>query len=110
MTPKQITIMSVVKKYIDAKKVCRVRFTLPSDLGKSISRASVVGDFNNWDPIGNPMKMTKDGHFSLSIDLPIEKEYQFRYLLDGSKWVTDFEADGLSSIPWSDEQNSVVRL
>jgi len=102
--------MSITRKYLATKDICQVTFKLPSHLTKSIKTASVVGGFNNWDPKANPMKKTKDGKFSLSMKLPIETEYHFRYLLDGKNWETDFDADGLSSIPWSDEFNSVLKL
>ncbi|MFH0756821.1 MAG: isoamylase early set domain-containing protein [Bacteroidota bacterium] len=102
--------MSIIKKYLAKQDLCQVTFKLPPHLAESIKKASVVGEFNDWDPKANPMKKAKDGKFSLSLKLPVRNEYHFRYLLDGENWETDFEADGLSPVPWSNEFNSVLKL
>jgi 1,4-alpha-glucan branching enzyme len=102
--------MSIGKKYLGEKGVCKVTFKLPSTLAETASTATVVGEFNNWDPAGIPMKKSKTGKFSLSMELPIDNEYQFRYLVDGTKWETDWDADALSPVPGSDEFNSVVKV
>lgn len=102
--------MSIKKKYLADKKACRVTFIFDLSFSESIKTVSVVGDFNNWDPIGNPMKKGRDGKFSLSMKFPVKNDFQFRYLVDGRKWLTDFEADSLAPIPWSDEFNSVINI
>ncbi len=102
--------MSIKKKYLTEKGVCKVTFTLPSSLAEWATSANVVGEFNDWDPTGIPMKKSKKGIFSLSIELPVENEYQFRYLVDGTIWETDWEADSLSPVPSSNEYNSVIKL
>ena len=70
----------------------------------------IRGDFNNWQLGETPMKLTKTtGAWSVSLDLETGKEYQFRYLIDGTTWENDPEADkfvpsGLGS------ENSVLAL
>ena len=102
--------MSVEKKYLKDNGVCKVTFKLPPSIAETASKANVVGIFNNWDPPGIPMKKTKTGTFSLSMELQSNNEYEFRYLVDGTRWETDFEADGVTPIPWGDEHNSVLKI
>ena len=101
--------MSIEKKYSKEDGVCKVTFKLPDSIAETAETAHVVGTFNNWDPSGIPMKKAKTGKFSLSMELQINNEYEFRYLVDGTRWETDFEADGVTPVPWGDEYNSVVK-
>ena len=73
------------------KKKCKVRFELPTQL--TATTAYVVGDFNNWDTTATPMKQLKNGEWKVDVDLLKNREYQFRYLLDGSRWHNDWNAD-----------------
>ncbi len=102
--------MGIKKKYLPEDGVCRVTFTLPSDIAEKAKTANVVGEFNNWNPEGHPMKKRKNGQFYLSMELQSNNEYQFRYLVDGRNWETDLEADALVSTPFEDEYNSVVKV
>ena len=54
---------------------------------------NLTGDFNNWNVNCDEMNALKDGLFS-DTDLESGREYQFRYLLDGTTWINDEEADG----------------
>ena len=53
---------------------------------------SVVGDFNNWDPLATPMKKRSNGTRSASIVLQPGEESSFKYLTDGGHWFCDSEA------------------
>lgn len=48
----------------------------------SAKTVAVSGDFNNWDPIGTPLKRNSEGKWSLSVELD-PGEYQYRLLVDG---------------------------
>ena len=101
--------MSLEKKFLKAKPVCKVKFSLTGDQYKSASSILLVGDFNNWQLGETPLKMAKTGVWSVSLDLETGKEYQFRYLIDGSNWENDPESD--SFIPSGlGSENSVVAL
>jgi hypothetical protein len=53
------------------------------------------------------MKKLKDRDFSVVVNLPIDKEFQFKYLIDGNTWVNDDQAD--KYVPNNiDGDNSVV--
>ena len=101
--------MSIEKKFVKAKPVCKVKFSLSGDQYKSASSVLLVGSFNNWQLGETPLKKGKTGVWSVSLDLETGKEHQFRYLIDGTKWENDPEADkfvpsGLGS------ENSVLAL
>lgn len=61
-----------------------VRFELPAD---GASRASVAGTFNNWNPEANELEREGDV-FTAEIAVPVG-EHQYKYVLDGSRWITD---------------------
>ena len=80
------------KSYSKKGSSCRVTFDLPAD-GKTNS-VSLCGDFNDWDPGGQPLKRRKDGRFSTTLFLASGRDYRFKYLLDGHRWENDWKADG----------------
>lgn len=100
--------MSLKKQYLKTKPVCKVTFRLPGELGKDADSAYLVGDFNNWDTQKTRMKKLKNGAFTVTLDLPINKEYQFRYFINQNKWENDWEADKYVPSGISSSENSVV--
>ncbi len=101
--------MSIEKKVLKAKAVYKVKFSLSGDQYKSASSILLMGDFNNWQMGETPLKKAKTGVWSVSLELESGKEYQFRYLIDGTNWENEPEADqfvpsGLGS------ENSVLAL
>jgi 1,4-alpha-glucan branching enzyme len=80
------------KNYTKKGHICRVTFDIFPEAGAT--RASVCGDFNNWDPETNPMTVRKDGRFSTTVSLKAGGTYHFKYLVDGSRWENDRGADG----------------
>lgn len=54
---------------------------------------SVVGDFNNWDPLATPLRKRSNGTRSASVELPTGGSYRFKYLADGGMWFGDIDAD-----------------
>lgn len=81
----------IVKNYTKTGNFCRVTFKVPAGVNSQTSH--LVGDFNDWDTHSHPMKKLKDGSFSLTISLPADQTYRFRYLLDGERWENDWAAD-----------------
>ena len=73
------------------------------------TNVAVVGEFNGWEPERNPMKRRKDGAWSVTIRLPKNQRYEFRYVVDGDRWICDEEADALVPNPFGGH-NSVVEL
>ena len=103
--------MSLKKQVLKSKPVCKVTFIIPGELGKEAAAANIVGDFNGWDKDATPMKkLKKDGSFSVTLNLETGKEYQFRYVLDGEKWINEEEADRQVETEFADATNSVLAL
>lgn len=79
------------KNYSKSGDNCRVTFKLSSKVGAKT--AVLCGDFNEWDVNTKPMKKLKDGSFSQTMTLSKGNEYNFKYLIDGTSWENDWEAD-----------------
>jgi 1,4-alpha-glucan branching enzyme len=102
--------VSIKKQHLKTKPICKVTFRITEDTGQPAHQATVVGDFNHWDPAATPMKKLKSGAFTVTLDLDAGKEYQFRYLLDGENWHNDEEADHYAPSTYHDTQNSVITV
>ena len=102
--------MSITKKFLKSKPVCKVTFKLSKQQVNGASFIHLVGDFNQWDKAAKPMKALKNGGFTANLDLEQGKAYQFRYLVDGETWMNDEEADKMAPTPFGDAHNSVIEL
>jgi 1,4-alpha-glucan branching enzyme len=102
--------MSIKKKFLKSKPVCKVTFKLENGVTEGADSVHLVGDFNNWDPKGTPMKALKSGAFTATLDLESGNEYQFRYLVNGSTWANEEEADKQVPTEFHDAHNSVIEL
>ena len=100
--------MSITKKYLKTRPVCKVTFKIEPEKGRYYKTASVPGDFNNWDINATTMRKLKNGGFSVTVDLERGKEYKFRYLFDGKTWDNEPDADKTVPTPYGDSENSVV--
>lgn len=65
----------------------KVTFTLPE--GLDVARASVVGEFNAWNPAAHPMKRDKKGRWTATPTLDAGRTYEFRYLVNEHLWIND---------------------
>lgn len=100
--------MGIKKQYSKKKSVCKVTFVVRASEVNEVHKVHVVGSFNDWSTSATPMKRTKDGDFTVSVDLEKGREYQFRYLFDEHIWDNDSEADKLADTPYGDARNSVI--
>ncbi len=80
----------ITKKAVKDGKV-KVTFSLPKD--HTYGKASVVGDFNEWDPMANPFTNSGKKTTSASVILAGDGKYVFRYLCEDDCWINDPEAD-----------------
>lgn len=76
------------KRFFKTKDEVEVTFEVPAD---EAERADVVCEFNGWTPI--PMKKSRKGPFRAKMRFPKEASFEFRYLLDESRWINDADAD-----------------
>jgi 1,4-alpha-glucan branching enzyme len=70
----------------------KISFVLPADDPRL--PASVVGDFNEWDPETHPMRRRANGTFSATVTLRRGGQYAFRYRGADGHWFNDDDADG----------------
>lgn len=92
-TPKKTEEKGITKQYLKTRPACRVTFRLPKEAAPKAKFVSVVGDFNNWSITETPLKKLKNGDFKITVTLPCNREYKFRYLIDADRWENDWNAD-----------------
>jgi 1,4-alpha-glucan branching enzyme len=92
------------KRRFKKENSVRVTFSLPA--GAVREGAYVVGDFNDWQP-AHALKEQSDGSWRVTIPLEPGRSYEFRYLVDGDRWVNEDEADRFERNPFG-EENSVI--
>ena len=95
-----------VKNYTKTGAFCRVTFRIPAEAGAGT--ASLCGDFNDWNRQSHPMKQLKNGGFSITVSLPAGHAYAYRFLLDGTRWENDWEADKYVPNQFGSENSVVV--
>ena len=83
----------------------KVTFVLPSDDGRL--PASVVGEFNGWDPMAHPLRKRSNGTYSVAVTLPAGTCHEFRYLGSDGQWF-DEEPDGVVVTRDWDRANCLV--
>ena len=54
------------------------------------------------------MKALKSGDFTATVVLPKGGEYQYRYVLDDTRWMTDDSADKQVFCSFANDRNAVV--
>jgi len=104
---KAVKVKSLNRHYLASENLCRITFRLPKEAAHNAETATVVGDFNNWNPTEHEMKKLKNGDFTLTLELPCNREYSFRYLIDAKRWENDWFADKYVPNDFQTE-NSVV--
>lgn len=102
--------MALKKKYLKSKPVCKVSFSLPKEVTDGTDDVRLVGDFNDWDRMATPMKRSKSGEYSVTIDLETGRDYQYRFLLGEDDWLNDPDADRYEYNAFAGSENSVVSV
>lgn len=99
--------MSLVKKYLKTKPVCKVKFIAPKPLAENSKKIYLAGEFNDWDFESTELKKQKNGDLATTMDLE-PGEYAYRYVIDGEQWENDFSADKYIPSGVCEAENSVV--
>jgi len=74
---------------------------------EAVERCSVVGSFNGWDPLADPMSAQEDGSFFAKVGL-IPGTYEYKFVVNG-QWVPDpGHTERISDGYWG--HNSVLHL
>jgi 1,4-alpha-glucan branching enzyme len=98
--------MAIKKQFIKTKPVCKVTFSIEA---KDATTASVVGDFNQWNPEEGLLKKQKNGTFKATFELPTSQSYEFRYIVDGT-FVNDEQADEFKWNEFAAAENGVLAI
>jgi hypothetical protein len=91
------------KKTLADRGIVRVTFELPAEVQGSVIH--LVGDFTGWE--GTPMEKQPDGSWRTTVDLAPDGTFEFRYLIDGTRWENDWDADRYVANAFGQE-NSVI--
>ncbi|MGB8857842.1 MAG: isoamylase early set domain-containing protein [Ilumatobacteraceae bacterium] len=91
----------------ESRQIGRVKFSL---VGIGAGRlVSLVGDFNEWDPLANPLEQDDTDVHSVTVDLPLGATYQFKYLADDGSWFCDPDVEEREANEYG-ELNSVLHV
>ena len=102
--------MSIKKQFLKTRPTCKVTFRVDKERAEALRAESIhlVGDFNDWNETATPMKHLKKGDFKAILDLMIDDEYEFRYLVNGETWINEEDADKTVQTEYPGAQNSVI--
>lgn len=100
--------MSLEKKYLKSKPVCKVKFVAPEPIVKDAKSVFLAGDFNNWDFESTKLRKQKNGTYAATLELETGAEYEYRYVIDGERWENDYAADKYVPSKVANADNSVV--
>ena len=91
------------KRFFKTKNEAEVTFEFSHPDAEDVC---LLGEFNDWQPV--PMKLNKKlCVFKCKQRLPVDKEFHFRYLINGKQWDNDHQADGYQANNFGSE-NSIV--
>ena len=82
----------IKRRKITGTTIVKVSFVIAADDGRL--PASVVGDFNEWDPTSDPFRRRSNGTASAVVSLQTGASYRFRYRSASGSWFDDDAADG----------------
>ncbi len=105
--------MGLQKRFLKSKPISKVTFRVPREAATDATAVNLVGEFNDWDKSAQPMTRLKNGEFKVTLDLPVGREYSFRYLIsrpEGSVWENDWAADKYATCAFTGVENSVLVL
>ena len=83
----------------------RIVFELPACVWAD--KIFLCAEFNDWHETELPMRQERDGVWRITVDLPANKQFAFRYIVDGH-WRTDFHADGCRLNRYGSEDSIVI--
>ncbi|MBX2858736.1 MAG: isoamylase early set domain-containing protein [Cellvibrionaceae bacterium] len=100
--------MSIKKKYLKSKPICKVKFIAPDPIVTGAKSICLAGDFNGWDLNVTKLRKQRDGSYATTLDLAPGAEYGYRFVIDGQRWENDYSADKYKPTGVCMEENSVV--
>jgi len=92
------------KSYVRGGRTCRVTFELPPQV--QASQVVLLGEFTDWSAV--PLEERKDGRFSVTLSLEARRSYRYRFLVDGSRWENDWQADAYVANDFGGEDSLIA--
>jgi 1,4-alpha-glucan branching enzyme len=86
------------------RRKVKVSFTLTAPDAETVH---LLGDFNDWQA-RDVMTRGDDGTWGFTLSLDPDREYQFRYLVNGTSWQNDAAADKYVPNAYGDDNSVVV--
>jgi len=83
-------------------------FEYKPEAGVNPLAVDLAGSFNNWSTDATPMSKRADGTWEVTLTLP-EGVYQYKFVVDGNKWVSD-SAHSDKELEEHDEHNNSAVL
>jgi len=68
---------------------------------------SVVGDFNDWNPMAHPLKKRSNGTRSVTVHVS-RGRHSFRYLAEGGSFFDEPDADAIEANGYGDTHSLIV--
>jgi 1,4-alpha-glucan branching enzyme len=98
--------MSIKKQFVKTKPLCKVTFSVEA---KEAIEASVIGDFNNWNPEEGSLNKLKNGTFKGVFNIDKDASYEFKYVIDGA-FVNEADADFFLWNEFAGNENGVLTV
>jgi predicted flap endonuclease-1-like 5' DNA nuclease len=93
------------KQFNDSKNTCNVTFSLNVEAHS----VTILGDFTEWSPINLPK--SAGNNFEVTLEIPVGRDYHFRYLVNNDYWENDHAADDYATSPmYAHIENSILIL
>jgi hypothetical protein len=91
---KELLIMITKRRSFGDTRTMRVTFSLPATLWADT--IELVGNFDRGTPTKTVLQRNEKG-WSATLDLPTRHTYQYRFLIDGKRWMSDCHRDGFAT-------------
>ena len=85
---KQATTPSLPPGVADVSTTCELRLVQFVLRAPKASQVTVVGDFNQWDPVATPMMRRQGGAWTAAIPVSPGR-HVYAFIVDGDRWVAD---------------------
>ena len=105
---KQNGSQRIERKYSKDQSKCRITFWLPREFAPEARCIAVAGSFNGWNQYSHLLSKLENGELSLVVEVEAGREYEFRFIIDETRWENASNAD---RYVWSDIgncENSVI--
>ena len=97
--------LKMKKEFNESRNTCHVTFTLNHEANS----VAILGDFSEWNPIS--LANLGNNTFEVILEIPVGRDYHFRYLINNNYWENDHAADAYDISPmYGHIENSILSL